>query len=338
MPITYLDATRLPWPADWPTIFGRSAPLHIEIGFGTGHSLIDLAQKQPDANILGVEIALPSLRKGERKVALAKLTNVRLVYGSGPLTLWLLCPAESVSGLTINFPDPWPKLPHHHRRLINDRFLHLAATRLLPGSPLNIATDHPAYAAVITATLGRSPHFTSRLDHPYITQDNQRIRTKYEQIALAAGRTCHYFHWQRNTAAAPNPFPIPQELPMPHAILQTPLTLPQIAQQFQPQQWTVESVNFRLADIYLSSQHDSLLVETYINEEPIDQHIGLSVRRQAQDELIINLYPLGFPRPTPAIHTAILHLAHWITSLHPTAKILRHNLLNDPENNQDLQD
>jgi tRNA (guanine-N7-)-methyltransferase len=327
----YLDGTRLPWPADWEGIFGRQAPLMMEIGFGGGVFLVELARKRPEANVLGVEIALPSLRKGERKVALAGLSNVRLVYGGGPLVLWTLCRPGSVSGLYINFPDPWPKLPHHHRRLISDQFLHLAATRLRPGSLLYIATDHAAYAKVITACLERSPYFVSRGERPYTTEDRERVRTKYEGIALAAGRTCHYFQWERNAADAPDIFPIPQELPMPHAILQTPMSLPEIVERFEPQQWTAPAaagaVNVRLADVLYSARYDSLLVETYINEEPIDQRIGLSVRRQAGGELIVSLHEIGFPRPTGGIHAAIMGLALWLVGLHPEGELVKHNLI-----------
>lgn len=331
MSTRYLDGTRLPWPVDWEREFGREAPLLMEIGFGGGVFLVDLAQKRPDANILGVEIALPSLRKGERKVAQAGLENVRLVYGGGPLVLWTLCRPDSVNGLYINFPDPWPKLAHHHRRLISDRFLHLAATRMRPGSLLYIATDHAEYASVIAACLARTPYFVSRGERPYTTEDPERVQTKYEALGLAAGRTCHYFQWERNTAAAPDIFPIPQELPMPHAIIRTPMSLPAITERFEPQQWTAPAaagtVNVRLAELFYSTRHETLLVETYINEEPIDQRIGLSVRRQAGGELIVSLHEIGFPRPTAGIHAAIYGLAHWLVGLHPEAELVKHNLL-----------
>jgi hypothetical protein len=105
------------------------------------------------------------------------------------------------------------------------------------------------------------------------------------------------------------------------------MNLPEIGERFEAQQWTVGAVNVRLADLYYSARLDHLLVETYINEEPVDQRIGLSVRQRAGGELIVNLHEIGFPRPTGGIHAAIWGLAQWLVGLHPEAQLLKHNLI-----------
>jgi tRNA (guanine-N7-)-methyltransferase len=137
-----LHAPRLPWPMDWTAVFPRPAPLLLEIGFGNADFLLDLAQNRPEANVIGVELSLPSLRKGAKKLATAVLSNACVLQGDAKLVLWTLFTPGSLAEVYINFPDPWPKERHHERRLINGRFLHLLATRMPPDGRLDIATDH----------------------------------------------------------------------------------------------------------------------------------------------------------------------------------------------------
>jgi tRNA (guanine-N7-)-methyltransferase len=326
-----LIGDRLPWPADWTAIFGRPGPLLVEVGFGSGDFLVELARRRPEANVLGLEIAQPSLRRAKRKIERAGLDNIRILYGDAHYVLWALCRPESLHGLVANFPDPWPKAGHHARRLIGSRFLQLAATRLAAGASLDAATDHPDYAAWIGERLAESPYFESRHDRPFLREDGAHIGSKYETRALAAGAACYYFQWRRNSRPAADSFPIPQELPLPHVVLSTPLTLAAISSRFEPQSRPGEKANVRLLALFVSPERDMLLVEAYINEEPVDQRPGLLIRQSAPGEVTVGLHDIGFPRPTAGVHLAIAHLAHWLLSLHPEAKILRHTLVNVPE-------
>ena len=324
-----LHAPLLAWPVDWDELYGRSAPMLVEIGFGSGHFLIDWAKQRPDANILGLEISLPSLRKGESKIRHAGLNNVRVVQGGGRLVLQALFPLASISEIFINFPDPWRKERHYHRRLINDEFLHLLATRLVPGGLLDIATDHPDYAPWIAERLERTPYFTSRQPTTFVTEDNERLRTKYELIALEERRTCHYFKWQRNGETAVNSFPIPEELPMPHIIMTSPLSLAEIGQLFQPQHTSDGESHIKLLEMYQSFYDQKLLVETYIKEDPLTQRVGLSVAQRQTGELVVGLHDVGFPRPTRGIQLAIAQLAQWILRLHPDSAVVASNIARD---------
>jgi tRNA (guanine-N7-)-methyltransferase len=321
-----LQSRKLPWPLAWETIFGREAPLFIEIGFGGGHFLVDLAQKRPFANILGVEISLPAIDRGQRKIKTAGLTNVRLLQCSARYLLQALCAPQTVAQVYINFPDPWPKANHHHRRLINLDFLHLLATRMTLGGHLEIATDHAAYATAITTAVEATPYFQSRLPSTFVTEDNERLRTKYEQIGLDEGRTCHYYKWERNDKPAPNIFPVPKELSMPHVVLQTPLDLDAIQEKYAP--WHVSDAGIHVSFMELFRAHggEMLFVEMYLREEPLSQRLGLLLRRRESGNYVISLHELGFPRPTAGVHVAIGHLAQWLIGLHEDGTILHHNL------------
>ncbi len=329
-----LQARELAWPVDWTAVYHRPAPLLIEIGFGGGHFLAGLAQQRPEANVLGVEIARPAIRRGLKKLGAAGVTNGRVLQASAEYLLWACCAPDVVHEVHINFPDPWPKGKQTHRRLINPRFLALLAARLSSGGQLHIATDVADYAHAIAADLLQSPHFESVYETPFVTQrdvpdgrlPDGRIRTKYEQLALAAGSTCHYFIWRRNSAPATDEFPIPQETPMPHVILHSPLSLPEIADRFTPLHETAGDMHVRLPMLFKSQQDHLLLVEAYINEEPISQRVGLLIKRRANGHIMIGLSEMGFPRPTPGVQLAIACLGRWLVSLAADTAVIHHNL------------
>jgi len=327
-----LDSRRLPWPAPWEDLFGRRAPLWMEVGFGNGEFLLALAASRPDVNVAGVEISSPSLQKTARKVARAGLDNVRLLHGNAPAVLWALCAPESVARVYVNFPDPWPKAAHHHRRLISDRFLYLLATRTPAGAHLDVATDHEAYAAWMSERLQRSPFFESRLNAPFVTEEaermrpGERLRTKYEQIALAEGRICRYFKWRRNSTPAANVFSIPPELPMPHIIMHSPLSLEELKERFQPVSWVEDGEAVRLIGLFESAEHEMLLIDTYVEEEPISQRVGLTIRRRGEGEILVNVHELGFPRPTPGVHRAVYYLSRWLEEAHPEMRVIKSNV------------
>lgn len=317
-----LHFSRLSWPTSWSDLFERDAPLLVEIGFGGGQSLVDWALNRPQCNLLGLEISLPSLRRGARKISSVGVTNARIIQGDSQKILWLLCQPQKLSEVVINFPDPWPKASHHHRRLINEKFLHLLATRMKNGGTLDIATDHEDYAAEITHTLLQTPYFESRLDKPFVTEDLTRLRTKYEQIAISAGRTCRYYKWRRNSRPAANDFLIPQETAVPHIVLSHPLNLDQIGSRFEPFQISSGSTHIKYLEMYRSLSQGLQLVEIYVSEEPYHQRVCLAVRQRQAGDLVISLHELGFPRPTPGIHLAVHHLVEWLRTLHPDVQVL----------------
>ena len=329
MRLALLQNHLLDWPVNWAEVFGREAPLLIEIGFGGGHFLVDLAQKRPSANIVGVEISLPAIDRAQRKIKTAGLSNVRLLQCDARYLLQALCTEKRVAEVYINFPDPWPKAGHHHRRLINLDFLHLLATRMPENALLEIGTDHAAYAEAITEALEGTPFFDSRLPTTFVTEDKERLVTKYEQIGLDEGRICHYYKWVRNSASAPNRFPIPKEFPMPHVVLYSPLDLDAIQQQYSSWRVAEDGRHVSFMELFRAQEGPTLFVETFLKEEPVSQRLGLLVRQREAGNFVISLHELGFPRPTLGVQLAIGHLAQWLLGLHEDSEILHHNLQAD---------
>lgn len=322
------DVRRLAWPTPWAEIFGRNAPLILEVGFGNGDHLTHLAARYPDHNLIGLEISQPSLRKASRKVKRQQLRHVRIIHATAHAFLWLACPPSSLDQLHINFPDPWPKEDHHSRRLISLPFLHLTATRLMPGAWLNIATDHPDYQPVIAACLENSPFFHSRLPTTWTTTDVARFITKYERKAQAEGRISHYYLWQRNQMPAPDIFPLPPEMPMPHVIIAASLDAARVRTAFRPlvSHAAPDDLHVRLTALYLAQDASHFLVETYIQEEPFPQRVALRLAARPDGQWLVGLHDIGFPRVTAGVHFAVQTLADWMLSLDPAARVVTHNL------------
>lgn len=324
-----LFARRLPWPVDWSQLYGRQAPLLLEIGFGGGHFLAELARRRPSANVLGIEIALPGIRRALQKLRHAQLDNGRVLQSAAETALWLFFAPHSIAEVYINFPDPWPKAGQQHNRLINPSFLTLLASRLAPNGRLAIATDIADYAHAIGDCLQTSPYYHNTYPTLYSHQNNDWPPTKYEQIAIDHGRLCHYFHWQRNQQPA-DTFPPPQEHPMPHLILQSPLSLKEIKTHFAPLQFSFDDLHIRLPMLFESVNESLLLAEVYIHEEPMPQRIGLQIRHRSDGDYLLGLSEMGFPRPTTGVHLALKCLAEWLIGLHPDTAVKHHNLITPP--------
>jgi hypothetical protein len=152
--------------------------------------------------------------------------------------------------------------------------------------------------------------------------------TKYEQKALAEGRRCYYYYWQRNELDAADVFPVPEELTMPHVILQCGLSLEEIASQFREQTCCGETGIIRFAALYRAEDRPLLLVDTFVEEEPLAQRVGLTIRPRrpagpgpGAGELVVGVHELGFPRPTPGLHAAVACLVRWLLALDPQARL-----------------
>ncbi|MEO8430605.1 MAG: tRNA (guanosine(46)-N7)-methyltransferase TrmB [Acidobacteriota bacterium] len=141
---------------DFAAIFGRRAPLEIEIGSGKARFLIAAARANSAHDFVGLERALAYYRICRDRVAKAALPNVRVVRADGRLFSESLAPG-SVRAFHVYFPDPWPKKKQRKRRLIDGVTLEMLASRLEPGGILRIATDHSDYGAAIEPTIVSVP-------------------------------------------------------------------------------------------------------------------------------------------------------------------------------------
>ncbi|GAA4751711.1 tRNA (guanosine(46)-N7)-methyltransferase TrmB [Gordonia alkaliphila] len=182
-------------PLDAPTWFGRTAPLIIEVGSGTGISTAAMAAEEPDHDVVAVEVYQPGLAQLLGLVDRGGLTNVRMVRGDATVVLTELVESNSLAAVRVFFPDPWPKSRHHKRRFLQSGTIALIADRLAPGGILHIATDHADYAEWIAELLATQdpaqPHVIPlTYDSPILLE---RPTTKFEGRAEREGRDVNEF-------------------------------------------------------------------------------------------------------------------------------------------------
>lgn len=137
---------------DPESVFGRRAPLEIEVGSGKARFLVAAARENPAHDFLGLERSLSYYRICRDRGARAALPNVAVIRADGKLFLESLA-AGSVTAFHVYFPDPWPKKKQIKRRLLDAVTLESIAARLLPGGTLRVATDHPGYGRAIRSNL-----------------------------------------------------------------------------------------------------------------------------------------------------------------------------------------
>ncbi len=141
-----------PAPLDFAQAFGRRAPVVLEIGFGMGETTAAIADARRDTDFLGVEVHGPGVGALLGRVDAMGLTNVRVVRHDAVEVVDGMIPPDSLAGVHVFFPDPWPKKRHHKRRLLQPAFVHALAQRLAPGGYFHAATDWEDYAHEMLAT------------------------------------------------------------------------------------------------------------------------------------------------------------------------------------------
>ena len=168
--------------------FGRDAELVVEIGPGTGESLIPMAQARPRANVLAFEVYRPAIARMLGDLVRKDLDNVRIVEADAVAAMEHLVPAQSVAEIWLFFPDPWHKARHHKRRLLTPEFAALAASRMRPGAMWRIATDWADYAERMREVLDNNPLVANLYPNGWAPRWDARPITQFEQRGLDAGR------------------------------------------------------------------------------------------------------------------------------------------------------
>lgn len=169
-------------------LFGREAPVVLEIGFGNGESLVQQAAASPDSNFIGIEVHDPGVGHCLIAARDAGVTNLKLIAHDAIEVLDEQIPPTSLQRINLYFADPWPKKRHHKRRIIQPDFLERCADRLVRGGSLHIATDWANYAEHIDEVLAESSRFSciERREHGG-DKPLDRPETKFERRGLRKG-------------------------------------------------------------------------------------------------------------------------------------------------------
>lgn len=173
---------------DLDAVFARSAPRVLEIGFGNGELLVDVASARSEVDFIGIEVHEPGVGHCLLKLEERGLTNVRLIRHDAVDVLKRQIADAALNQVNLFFPDPWPKKRHHKRRLVQPAFIELLARNISPGGHFHVATDWMNYAEHIEETVNASPQF-----EPAEIDPDRGFETKFE----LRGRRLGHEIWER---------------------------------------------------------------------------------------------------------------------------------------------
>ena len=191
----FLDVEERP---DWQRQFGNCQPLKLEIGFGMGDFLIEMAGREPNSNFIGIDFSQNGIRKLLARINSLQLKNIRVVYGDVRERLPLLFEDRELDTVFINFPDPWPGKRHFRRRLIKPELVKMMAQKLAPEGRLYLATDSESYAMEILEYFNAEPALQNIDRESGILESRGHLpKTKYEKSFIYAGDRIYYLEYVR---------------------------------------------------------------------------------------------------------------------------------------------
>lgn len=169
-------------------VFERQAPTILEIGFGMGETTEKIAIARHAENFLGVEVFNAGVGAMLKRIEQSDLKNVRIIQHDAVDVVNHMIPLESLDGIHIYFPDPWPKKRHHKRRLIQGPFVHLLAHRLKKGGYIHCATDWENYAEQMLEVLSAEP-LLQNTSNGFAPKPDYRPQTKFETRGFRLGHS-----------------------------------------------------------------------------------------------------------------------------------------------------
>ena len=174
--------------ADWAAVFGREAPVVLEIGFGMGDSLLAMAQNEPDKNFVGIEVYPPGAGRLVNRAAELGLSNLRIYLADAMDVLDDCIPDGSLDRVQLYFPDPWHKKKHNKRRIVRQAFVDRIGAKLTPGGQFHMATDWQPYAEYMVEVMGEVEGFVNLAgDDVYSLRPDYRPITKFEKRGQRLG-------------------------------------------------------------------------------------------------------------------------------------------------------
>lgn len=167
---------------DQQVIFGRVAPLVVEVGFGMGDSLLEMAKAQPDSDFVGIEVHPPGVGRLINNAAKEGLTNLRVYMADAVDVLEDCFVDKSIDRFQLYFPDPWHKKKHNKRRIVQPEFMQLIRRKLAVGGVSHMATDWEPYADYMMEVMSAAEGFSNQAgEYSYAPRPDYRPLTKFEK-------------------------------------------------------------------------------------------------------------------------------------------------------------
>jgi len=284
-------------------VWGRSAPLVLEIGFGDGRYLVHLARTRPEWNLLGVEVSLASVSRAFRRIRREAAHTARIHRGHARFLVRDVLESRSLHRVIVNFPDPWPRKRHRGNRLLQADFFGLLSDRLESGGQVHLTTDHGEYFEFACEQASETGLYEFREGEP----PDGVLDTKYARKWRAESRSIRHAVWTARRAATP-PETINLTLSMQHALLSGDLDA---VGAFEKQVRRFDGGTVIVTEAFRSLDGEGLLF-TVVAEEP-DLRQELLVKAWPKENgVYVGLQAFGDPLGTRGAREAVQAVAAWL--------------------------
>ncbi|HPB64684.1 MAG TPA: tRNA (guanosine(46)-N7)-methyltransferase TrmB [Mesotoga sp.] len=298
----FIDATEYELPLKIVELFHRAGPNFLEIGFGGGEFLIQMAQNKPEWNFVGLELSMVSCQKLLKSVLRKGLKNLRVLLIDAQFALDRVLPSDSFDGVYMNFPCPWPKKRHSGRRLNGREFMEKVSRVLKPGGFFQLYTDSEDFALGMVSSLESTGLYNIRAMEK---NPSEGVNTRYEAKWLSAGRQIFRLYSTLESSTARRD--VLKEEEMPHKWLSGEIDMDRLEEIYNVPIIEGESL-VKFLRVFKSMGEESYLVETITVDNDYSQRFYINLVRKEAGWLV-QLDSQAKPFRTPAVKLAVNRLA-----------------------------
>lgn len=302
----YLDQTlvfpnRLDNPMDWLSPYSHR-PLYVEIGFGNGDFLRHLAGSLPEGLHVGIEVSQKCIDKAARKAAREKLDNIRLLFGDARFLLRECFPDETVDGVFMNFPCPWPKQKHARRRVTTQAFVDVLGSVLKLGGTFELMTDERWYAEEVVEAMGKPPYLEVVSFH---VNPVRPLTTKYEKKWLEMGKDTHQVRVRKTSHHST--IRMAGGMESMHVVVEGKAFDGKDLDRFKNKEGGDDNAHWVLSEAYTGADGSGLIKAITVDEGFEQRFYILLANREGK--CVVKVDPSSSPYKTPAVRKALENAA-----------------------------
>ena len=289
-------------PVNWEEIFKRKAPIVVEIGFGNGEFLAEMASRHGEMDFVGFELSITSFVKAQKKFYDLNLKNVRLVMVDGRFGLRELFHDDSVHAVYLNFPCPWSKRGYEDRRITTDDFIDTLSAVLEPSGEFELVTDDERYSREVLEKLLNSGKFDVE---PIVVNPERFVQTRYERKWKSMGRKIYSVRSRKRSSSSIRRL-IGGKVEDVHVKISR--IDPKALEEILGRVFKREDKVFAVKGVFKSDDGSHILLKMISSDGGFEQHYNVSISRRS-DFWIVKLDSTCQPYRTPAVKWSIREIA-----------------------------
>ncbi|BBE31290.1 tRNA (guanine-N(7)-)-methyltransferase [Tepiditoga spiralis] len=292
-------------PINWEKIFEKKGELYVEIGFGGGEYMAEMAKKNPEANFIGFETSLTACDRAQKKFYNYNLNNVKIINHDARFCIRELFADNTISKIIVNFPCPWPKKKHESRRIFVEKFRKTLSSVLMINGSMELATDVEWYAKEVYENFKLDDHFEVE---EIVENFNRPIKTRYEKKWEEDNRNKYLVKIKKIKNGNENRI-ILEENDMPHRHIKD-INIEKITELLN-KKFQFENETFVIREIFESKIKERYVLKVFTSDDDFTQDFFVNIVKR-EEEWLIKLEQITTPYRTPAVKYAINKIAEEI--------------------------